>query len=229
MHQNEIVNTLMRQPCFGAMDVVSLTRLVHGSRIEVLDRKEALFCKGQPFSGRIHVILAGRIQIFLPMVNNDRPLCYLGQGEFVGEVPLLLGCNHEYTAKAYQRTHLLSLDGQSCLQCLTQHTNPDAVRDFLKVMARRQQHLMQVIETSKLKTPRQRLASYLLQCSCSPEGDTVHLPDRKQDIAAQIDCASSTLSRALSDLQSLQVIRLQRGSVQIMDRSRLMDLRAMPS
>jgi len=75
--------------------------------------------------------------------------------------------------------------------------------------------LIETIEKLALETLEQRLAKYLLLQPCNP------LQTTHQQIAAEIGTAREVVSRHLKRFESLGLVKLDRGSIELLDRTAL--------
>lgn len=75
--------------------------------------------------------------------------------------------------------------------------------------------LIETIEKLALETLEQRLAKYLLLQPCNPVQAT-HL-----DIASEIGSAREVVSRHLKRFESQGLVKLDRGSIELLDRTAL--------
>lgn len=78
--------------------------------------------------------------------------------------------------------------------------------------------LIETIEKLALETLEQRLAKYLLLQPCNPVGVT------HQDIASEIGSARDVVSRHLKRFEAQGFVKLDRGSIELLDRTALHDL-----
>ncbi|MFW6138629.1 MAG: Crp/Fnr family transcriptional regulator [Spirochaetota bacterium] len=95
---------------------------------------EIICREGQP-GKEMYEILSGKVRVFKTINEEKIELNTLGQGDFLGEMSLLLGDSRSASAEAIDNTQLLVLGKDSLLKKIQQ--DPQFALNMINIMARR--------------------------------------------------------------------------------------------
>ena len=180
---------------------------------------ELIFSEGRPCCG-LHFIETGSVKIFgSSRSGREQILATQGPGDTLGELAVLDGGNYPASAIASTESDLL-LIGREDLQALLLR-NPAVRVKLLELVASRVRPMISMIEQLCFSTVRQRLVALLLRLAESKGKLTDQeveftLSSTYRDFAARIGTVPELVSRNLSSLQALGVIRIRGKKVIIL-------------
>jgi CRP/FNR family cyclic AMP-dependent transcriptional regulator len=115
-------------------------------------RGTLLFHEGDP--GReMFIIQKGKVQIRKKVGAGEKTLADLGEGEFFGEMALLMGMNRSATVEVIEDSKILVINPETFENLLK--TNLEIAIKMLKKMASRLRHMDESLETALLESPKE--------------------------------------------------------------------------
>lgn len=166
-------------------------------------------------------VIEGRVGVYLTGPNGRELLLYaVTPGETCIQTTLGLLGNEAYLGEAIAETELVvtSIPRATFHGLLAQS---EAFRGVVfQSLARRMTHVVEVLERVAFVTIEARLAAALL-ARCDPAGEIVAT---HQDLAKAIGTAREVVSRRLEALARKSLVRLERGRIEIADRTALLSL-----
>ena len=173
-----------------ALDVMARTgvRLSYG-------KDEEIYGQDEP-AEFVYQVVHGAVRTCRVMSDGRRQIGdFYGSGDLFG---LETGTDHRYAAEALQSSLIL---------VLKRSTLKSACGDFERLiqstlrrdLERAQEHMLRLGR----KTAMERVASFLLDLDAKSPGQPVDLPMGRQDMADYLGLTIETVSRMLSQLQSL--------------------------
>ncbi|MGK7957773.1 MAG: mechanosensitive ion channel domain-containing protein [Crocosphaera sp.] len=161
-------DSLKSFPCFQHLDELELRQLIEiGSRRHL--KKDEIFLKKGEYDSHFCIVLLGQIQAIYETKKVSRILFTFNQGQYFGELPLLLEIPYPTTMIASEDTQLFLL-AKTCFQKLL-NQYPYLAQEIATELAKRQETLeeyqnslkeMGLIDDESLKNPvvwiRQRLS-----------------------------------------------------------------------
>ncbi|MDP1526456.1 MAG: Crp/Fnr family transcriptional regulator [Rhodocyclaceae bacterium] len=215
---------LSQLPMFQEIDDEHLERIVAASELVSIRKEERLFNKGDPASG-FYVVVTGKIKLALPINNSERVIDVLGPRRSFGEALMFMLRTYPVFAQALMDSTLIHVPQEPIFELLA--SDPLFARRMLAGMSLRLHNLILDIDTFSRQTGTQRLVSYLLQhlpqSNDTPERSPIvfPLPTTKQLIASHLCMAPETLSRALHELCTNDLIEVNRNLITIKNLSSL--------
>ena len=219
-----------RVPLFVRLEPAQLDALTAVTTTRRLAAREELFHKGDP-AAQVYVIASGRLKVATTSTHGDDvTFNLLGEGEVVGELPLLTGGRRTGTVSALEPSELLVLERRDFLRFLREH--PEAASALLVVLAERLVRITEFVEdTIFLKLPA-RLAKKLLHLAESyglEEQDGTHLQLRlsQGELADLVGVSRESVNKQIRAWTEEGVVRMERGSIILLRRSTLEQLAGM--
>jgi CRP-like cAMP-binding protein len=185
---------------------------------------EPVFLKGDPGSAMM-AVLNGRVRICACSVEGrEVVLNVMVPGEVFGEIALIDGGERTADAFAMEPTELLVLQRRDFLPFLAR--NPEVCIRLLEVMCRRLRWASQQLEDVSFLDLRARLAKrliYLWDHHREASDDTRPRGVRIQQhtLAAMIGTSREAVNKQLRSWEVDGMIDVGRGSITVLDRSRL--------
>lgn len=195
--------------------------LLSGLPANTLPRGQVLFCPGEAARG-FAIVLRGQVDVYLTGPTGREILLYAiepGESCVQSTLGLLGGSNYTGEAVVTSECELVFVPRDAFLRLMD--TSP-AFRHFVfNAFADRMQDMMALLERVAFQKVESRLATVLLKRA---EADAV--PATHQDLAIAIGSAREVVSRRLDALARRGLVRLDRGSITLLDRSTLAALAA---
>lgn len=222
MTNNQVSETMGRLPVFNGLPPETLMRLASGTRPIQLPRDGELFNKGDAADAAF-IVVSGQIKTYLPLSENgEKVISMAGPGDCIGIATAYLGAPHSASAVSKADCHLLSVSRD----ILRHQAGLDAklACRLLDSVSRRVIGLMHDLESCTPRSSLQRVSCFLLQHRPHPLAAhyEIVLPTSKREIAAKLNLAQETLSRALHQLIAEKAIEVSGRLIRILDNERLM-------
>jgi len=205
-------------PYFAGLDP-GATKLIASSLIQrTYDADELIFVEGEPCAG-LYIVRTGWVKaVKISPDGREQVLHFIGPGEAFNTYGVFASEANPASAIALETTTLGIIPRDTILQLL--ETHPALARVVIQDLARRVQHLLNLVEDLSLRTVESRLARYLLQTA---SGDVLKRQRwaTQAEIAARLGTVPDVLNRALRALADDGLIRLDRHQITILDRNEL--------
>ncbi len=133
-----IKNLLKQVPFFSDFNDLELRQLIEIGYRKTLSESEILFHENEN-SNTFYIILSGSVEVFVAKL--DKHLTNLEQGDFFGELSLILGMPRTATVKAIENTILFCINKSNFKQLLQKH--PELYRIIIKALTQRKNELEQ--------------------------------------------------------------------------------------
>jgi CRP-like cAMP-binding protein len=211
-------------PLFGELDAVALGRVAAGSELCRLVRDEMVSCVGQPCD-EFHITVTGQVKLYaISPAGHEKVLELVGPGCSFAEALMFANRPYLFNAQALADTLLLTVSKAAVLAEIG--LNPSFALRMLTGISRRLNGLVQDVESYALHSGLQRVVSYLLRSLQAgderrSEAATVSLPVTKATIASLLSLTPEYFSRVLHELESAQLIEIDRREIHILDSARL--------
>lgn len=184
-----------------------------------------LFARGDPPDG-IYCVVAGAIRVSgLSTDGRETLLAIAEPPQWLGEIALLDGEPRTHDAWTEGATSLLHVNQQALDQLLVAH--PEYWRNFGRLVTQKLRMTFLMMEQTALLAAPGRVVDRLVKIA---EGygewkdrsrRTVRIS--QEQLASMLALTRQTVNQALNELQSRGLVRLFRGSVEILDITRLRD------
>ena len=202
---------------FKGVRPASLMRLAETARSIFLPRNGILYRQGE-LADDLFIVVRGQIGMFLPLPNGAKKIIVLAHScDSVCEATAYLGVPHTATAVAKVDSHVLAISSEVLRQQAQQ--DADLACRLLVAMSNRVMGLISDIAGSSPRSSLQRLCLYLLQFRTDDgfSGYGLILPASKKDIAAKLNLAQASLSRAFRQLLEMNVIALTGREIRVLN------------
>lgn len=221
MPQTQIAEIMGRVACLNGLPPETLRLLASGARQFSITRDETLFNKGDAATD-LHIVISGEIKVYMPMASRtEKVLSTVGTGECVSVAAPYLGERHAASAIARQDSYLLAVDRnvlvrQACM-------DSGLACRLLGAISRHKLELMLDLESCTPRSSLQRVCCFLLHHRPHHYADTYEflLSTTKREVAAKLNLAQETLSRAFHQLTEEKAIQVQGRLIKVMDCEKL--------
>jgi len=186
-------------------------------------RGEIIFIEGEEGNG-FYIVETGQVKIYKISAEGKEQILHLfGPGESFGEVSVFTGHGFPAFAKANAKTACLFFPRTDFVEMIRR--DPALAMNMLGVMALRLRKFAGLIEDLSLKEVPGRLCAYLLYLSDkSPDPEHLVLDVSKGQLAALLGTIPETLSRILTRMGRLGLIKSEGARIRILDRLFLQEI-----
>ncbi len=211
--------SLKKAPLFADLTDVELEFLAARAVAQYYEPGQLIFSEGDPCEG-LFVVQSGEVRIFTTSAGGrEQVLAVEGPGATVAELPVFDGGNYPASATAAKQTTVLLILKKDFQALCLKH--PEVTLKVLRVVGSRLRRLVGIIEELSFTTIRHRLAGQLLRLARTNGRQTNQGVEftliTNQELAARIGTVRELVSRNLSRLQAVGIIRLEGKHVVVPD------------
>lgn len=202
----------------------ALSALPENRTIKSYRKKDFIFDEGA-FAKQLFFIKKGKIKLF--KTNEDGKeyiIDILGEGDFLGYLPLLQASRYSESAVAMENVDLSIIPKEDFMQLL--YANRDVANQFIKILAdnvtENEERLLQLAYDSVRKRVAEALL--LLYDKLEKSEDNESFSILRDDLANMVGTAKESVIRTLTDLKKEGFIDIKNGKIAILDFSKLVNL-----
>lgn len=201
--------------------------LLLAARTRVYRAGAALCREGDP-STHVFILVSGWVKVITVTRDGQEMLEALrGSGDVVGEIAGHVTGYRTATIEAIESVRALLIGTEQFGEFLDTHLA--AAHAHRRVMAERQRVTFESYRNHVLASGPRRLACLLLDLAARRGGTgdgalPTTLPLSQEEIASLIGASRSTVTRALQEWRSRQIIRTDQRNITILDRARLLKI-----
>ncbi len=212
---DEDLELVCKAPTFIELPEEDVERLMSSASARSMPRHTLLFSQGDP-ADRFYVVLGGKVKLFTAMESGDEGVVEIVEPiHTFAEAAMFASGKFPVNAEVVENSVLVQVSAEPFFRELSQNTA--LAFKIMAAMSRRHRRLLRQISDLKLKSPGQRLGSFLLSLTEKLEGKAhVKLPFDKTLIASHVGMKPESLSRAMARLRDIGVI-CERRDVEIND------------
>lgn len=172
----------------------------------------------------MYLVAEGRVKISrLSAGGREQVLYVLSIGGHFNTVPIFDGGPCPANAEALSDVALLALPREQLLSVVDAH--PPLARALLREFTGRLRHLVDLVDTLALHTVQGRLAGLLLDQAAAAERGEFVVPLTQAEMASRLGTVREMVSRTLRSFETLGLIRMERGTIALLDRQGLEEQR----
>jgi CRP/FNR family transcriptional regulator, cyclic AMP receptor protein len=211
----------------GLLTVSDREALLAAGRPQAYKAGAALCMEGEPTT-HVFILISGWVKVITVTRDGREMLAALrGSGEVVGEIAGQVTGYRTATIRAIGTVRALIVSTGQFGEFLDTH--PSAAHAHRRLMAEQQRIAYEAQRNHVLASGPQRLACLLLDLVArhGEAGDsalTAPLPLSQEEMASLIGASRSTVTRALQNWRSRQIIRTGQRRITILDRPRLLKI-----
>jgi len=202
------------------LDAAERQALLAQMRRKRFAKGEVIFHEGDP-GDTLHLIVKGHVSVQVMTRQGDAALLrVLGPGEIFGEYVLITLGPRSATVTALDPVETMVLGRDDFRQLRAEHPDLDAI--LLDRTIREVHRLSSTLLDALYLPVRQRVLRRLVELADLydvSDGDAV--PISQADLAGLAGVTRQTTNRVLADAQDAKIIRLHRGSIEILDTAAL--------
>lgn len=182
--------------------------------------KGSLICEQGSKSCGLYLISKGSVKVSrLSPQGKEVILDILHPGATFGETSLLAEEANSNHMTANDNVEVFFISHESFQSILTE--NPELYKKVFASMMRWMDKLNQIIENINNPSAKERVCHYLKRMSAEQGHSLIHLNGKKHEVALMLGLRPETFSRALSDLEKDDIIKMNHKQIQILKSDRL--------
>lgn len=220
----DMTRFLASSPLFSGLLQEEVTRMAQSSQLKTYAKGQMIFRVGEPCDA-FHITVSGQVKLFVVSPGGqEKVIEIVGKGQSFAEALVFLNKPYILSAQALTDTVLVNVSKQGVVGEIKQ--DPHFALHMLAGISRRLHGLIQDVEGYALRSGMQRLIGFLLrdvddEALTTENTVTVSLPASKATIASRLSLTPEYFSRVLHELESNQLIRIDRREIHIPDVKKL--------
>jgi CRP-like cAMP-binding protein len=184
------------------------------------ERGEILAFEGTP-SDVLYFVVAGVVKVFkISADGKEQIFRIIRPGDSFNEVPVLSGGLNLASAAAMSAVVLNGIKKKDLENFIKEH--PQVALNLVKVLSRRVEELIALVEDFSFRHVSGRVAKILLEYTGSEGGENPRLT--QQEIAAVIGTAREMVGRSLKNLEEEGAIKMERNRIIITNKEALREI-----
>lgn len=217
----EVIRLLAAATFFQGLDRATLESVAQTAVEHLYQPDQLVILEGEPSVG-LFIIQWGRLKASkMALDGREQILELLGAGDLFNAVSVFANQPHPATVTALESSKIWMIPQEAMLQLL--EANPQLARGVIQNLAGRVLHLVALVEDLSLRSVEARLVRLLLEKSV----DGVIARRRwatQTEIAARLGTVPDVISRSLRKLANQGLIQIDRHTIRILDRPKLVVL-----
>jgi CRP-like cAMP-binding protein len=221
----ELRGFLANSSLFGGLSAEELTRMALSCQVRRYARGDLIFRAGEPCDA-FFMVMTGRIKLFLlSPAGQEKVVEIISPGQSFAEALVFLDKPYIVSAQVLADAMLVSVSKQGVIREIQQDAR--LALHMLAGISKRLHGLIQDVEGYALNSGLQRLIGFLLRDVVAnpdqvPNTAAISLPASKATIASRLSLSPEYFSRVLHELESAQLITIDRREIRILDVQKLM-------
>jgi len=199
---------------FSELDSAALTSIERAAYRSNYDAEQVVLLEGEPCSG-LYIVENGWLKASkIGVDGREQVLQMFGVNDVFNAISVFTDAPNQATVTALETSTVWMVRREVLVKLMEEH--PSLVRQVVKNLAGRVQHLIRMVEDLSLRSVEARLARLLLE---QAEGESVTRRRwaTQAEMASRIGTVQDVLNRALRKLAEEGVIRVERHQIQILD------------
>lgn len=216
---------LAKSPLFGGLSSEELSRMAQSCQTRRYAKGEMIFRAGEPCDA-FHMVVTGRVKLFLLSPGGQEKVVeIISPGQSFAEALVFFDKPYIVSAQTLTDAMVVNVSKQGVIREIQQ--DPRFALHMLAGLSKRLHGLIQDVEGYALSSGLQRLIGFLLRdvdasADALPSTATISLPASKATIASRLSLTPEYFSRVLHELESAQLITIDRRDIRILDVRKLM-------
>lgn len=173
-------------------------------RQKTYHKNEMIYMAGDK-RDKLYVVHSGKVKITrITDSGKEQVIRILGPGEFMGELSLFSPLKLKDNGQALLETIVCMIDGENLKELMKKY--PEIAFKIMEELSQRLEDTEDLIENISLYSVERRIAQSLIKLSRGK--DEVVLSMKKGDWASHLGMSQESLSRKMTDLQELGLVKL---------------------
>lgn len=213
------VEILKNNPYFASLPPSALRELAAETQLRAYAKDEVIFLEGEECAG-LFILAQGAVKLS-KLSPNGREMIFrtLSEGDTFNEVPVFDEGVHAVNATALEDCQLWVVSAAPIREMLGRY--PQMGRAVILNLAKNLRKFVDLVHHLSLYQVTQRLARCLLELPSDPVSGKRIKKVTQGQLAAQLGTVREVLARALKELERAGLIRVARGTIEVIDEDRL--------
>lgn len=213
------ITTIREIGCFADLPEHICTALAERAVMITRPSGSVLFLEGDPAPG-MYVVLSGRIKLSRSAASGREQVIHVATaGQHFNSVPVFDNRPCPADAETLTEARLVLFPQASLRALMLQH--PELSMSLLAELGGYLRRLVHLVDTLALHTVQGRLARLLLEQAEAAERGEPIVALTQAEMAARLGTVREMVSRTLKTFESLELIRIERGAIKILNRTGL--------
>jgi CRP/FNR family transcriptional regulator len=211
---------LLKSQLFGGLPEEHTAEIEKIAVNKYFNKGEIIFYDGDEGVG-FYLVAAGSVSVYkISPEGKEQILHIVKEGDTIGAVPVFSGKSFPANARAISKSHLLFFDRKKFIQLIK--NKPSLTMNILALLSMRLREFTIQVENLSLKEIPSRLAAYLLYLSQEQGSkDLIKLNISKVQLANLLGTGPESLSRALGNMKSKNLIEEKGANIRLINRGML--------
>lgn len=168
----------------------------------------------------MYIVVQGRVKVArIGLGGREQVMNVIGPGGHFNTVPMFDGGTCPANVEALTEVSLLALPRDGLLAAIDRH--PGIALALLREFTGRLRHLVNLVDDLALHTVQGRLAGLLLEQAEAAERGEAPPALTQAEMAARLGTVREMIGRSLKTFEALGLLRLERGTITLLDRAGL--------
>jgi CRP/FNR family transcriptional regulator, cyclic AMP receptor protein len=215
---------LRQHPLFSDLNPSALDQLCRYAKSKTLKRGSLVFSKGD-LGNSLYAIVSGTVRISVSSAEGREAVFNIcGPGEIFGEIALLDGGERTADAAATTECELLVIDRREFMPFV--QSQPLLAMKLIKLICTRLRWVSEHVEQVVLPTLPGRLAKALVRFAekDGSKASSKKLTLTQQELGQMVGMSRESINKQLRAWAARKLVRLERGSVAILDKDALEEI-----
>ncbi len=210
----DALNALQAVPYLTGIDMAQVENIAREADQRTYPAGQVVFLEGEQNTA-LYIVQKGWLKaVKIAPDGREQVLNFIGPGEVFNAISIFVAGTNPVTVMTLEPSTLWIIQREAILLALKQY--PELAQLVIQHLAEHVRRLITMVEDLSLRTIEARLARYLL------EGASEGLLQRQRwatqtEIANRLGTVTDVLNRALRNLASANLIRVERHQIEIID------------
>jgi CRP/FNR family transcriptional regulator, dissimilatory nitrate respiration regulator len=211
---NSLKNTLSSVPYFAKLEASLIETIAQEAKQQQYDTGQVIFLEGEQ-DVALYIVDSGWLKaIKMSPDGREQVLHFIGSGEVFNAIGVFAEATNLATVIALEPSVVWKIQQGVMLKLLDDY--PKLARFIIQRLAKRVQHLVNLVEDLSLRTIEARLARYLIEQSATEQLQRPRWATQAE-MANRLGTVPDVLNRALRNLTKENLIRVERHQIQILN------------
>ncbi|ADY73476.1 transcriptional regulator, Crp/Fnr family [Desulfurobacterium thermolithotrophum DSM 11699] len=214
-----MIEVLKKVQLLSGLSEKQLRKLEEISILKQYTKGKIIFNPSQKAEG-FYILLKGKIKIYKTKKGKEQILRIFSSPVFFGEAASFTGENFPVWAETLEDSKILFISRKQFLELMRE--DPEIAIKLLTIMSKRLIYLTNLIESLSLKDALSKVSFYILKKVEETNNNEIEF--RTNIVAMQLGLTKETVSRVLSKLKLMEVIKKDGNKVKILNKKALSEL-----
>ncbi|WP_163328870.1 Crp/Fnr family transcriptional regulator [Desulfurobacterium thermolithotrophum] len=214
-----MIEVLKKVKLLSGLSEKQLKKLEEISILKKYTKGKIIFNPSQKAEG-FYILLKGKVKIYKTKKGKEQILRIFSSPVFFGEAAGFTGENFPVWAETLEDSEILFISRKQFLELMRE--DPEIAIKLLTIMSKRLIYLTNLIESLSLKDALSKVSFYILKKVEETNDNEIEF--RTNIVAMQLGLTKETVSRVLSKLKLMEVIKKDGNKVKVLNKKALSEL-----